>query len=480
MLCAALVTEVALAAPTLQSVAVTPAASAESALTSQLNVLFIALDDFRPEIGAYGVTDINTPNLDTLASQGMLFKRAYTQMATCSPSRTSLLTGLRPDTTKVQDLTTNFRTTIPTVVTLPQYFKSQGYASRGIGKVFHDGLNDSLSWDTGGYQDTSNHFPVPTGPDGKKLASSPIDQVDSMFADGEAADKAIAALQTLKGQKFFLAVGFKKPHLPFLAPRRYFDMYPASLMTLASNSSLPTGAPTFSTDNSGEVRTYSSIPAGPFSTSLQQSLKQGYYASASFVDAQVGRVLAELTSLGLADKTVVVVWGDHGWHLGEHGSWGKHTNFEVGTRSPLMIRVPGQTTAGTKAWALVEFVDVYPTVCALAGLPIPDNAAHGGYGMPGRSLAPLIQNASLASSTTKGSFSQWRRSGYTGHSIRTRHYRFTEWVKSGSASVYELYDHQTDDQENTNVANNASYASVRASLLTALHDGGAHPLPAGL
>jgi arylsulfatase A-like enzyme len=222
---------------------------------------------------------------------------------------------------------------------------------------------------------------------------------------------------------------------------------------------------------------YSGFPPAPQPLSERQAraVKRGYYAATSFTDAQIGRVLAELRRLGLEDKTLIVLWGDHGWHLGEHAQWTKHTNFEVATRSPLIFRVPGQLRVGTQSAALVEFVDVYPTVCELAGLPIPNKAAHGGFDLAGRSLVQFIQKPWLQSK--KGAFSQWSHDGYVGHSMRTDRYRFTEWVKTGVPKVYELYDHLIDPKENRNVAGQPAYRAVAAKLLKALKNGGNQDLP---
>ena len=441
-----------------------------------LNVLFISVDDLRPELGAYGAYAINTPSIDALAQEGVTFTRAYTQMSTCSPSRTSYMTGLRPDTTQVTNLKTHFRDTIPTVVTLPEYFKQYGYHTEGICKVYHNKLDDSQSW-TVPYKDAYGPG-APRGTDGKRLPFAAVDVAESKFADHGCATLAIDAIESAKDGPFFIAVGFKKPHLPFLAPPAYFDMYDKNAIPMATNPFRAAGAPSLAFENWSELRDYSGIPpAGQsFDEGLRRDLKRGYYASTSFVDAQVGRVLAALDAAGVSDKTIVVFLGDHGFHLGEQDDWGKHTNFEIGTRVPLIIRVP-DGTANQTTDAVVELVDLYPTIVELAGLAVPSAQQHGGYPLEGDSLAGFIDDPAAASS--RGAFSQWRRSGYVGHSIRTDRYRYTEWVRGGNRIV-ELYDHALDPDETVNVVSQAQYSSVVTLLSDALAAGGQQDLPAEL
>jgi len=446
---------------------------------SQRNVLFIAVDDLRPELGVYGVEGIKTPHIDALARQGTTFTRAYTQMATCSPSRTSLLTGLRPDTTRVTDLSTSFRDTVPTVVTLPQYFKEFGYATKGIGKVYHANLNDNLSWSLPFSSPFGSKQPV--GPDRKILPFAAVDQPVSQFTDGLAADAAIAAIRQLRNVPFFLAVGFRKPHLPFVAPLEFFDMYDKDAIPEATNPFRALGSPAIAFDNLGELKQYSGMANANLQVdeSLRRDLKRAYYAATSFIDAQIGRVLAELEYWGLSENTVIVLWGDHGWHLGEQGIWGKHTNFEVGTRVPLIIKAPGQP-ANQITSAIVELVDLYPTLCTLAGLPIPNAQEHGGYPLEGNSFVNAIRNPALKSK--RGALSQWRRGGYVGHSLRTDRYRFTEWVTTANVRnvIYELYDHSVDPAETINVVADFRYASILPDLKTALAAGGMVDLPSSL
>jgi iduronate 2-sulfatase len=294
--------------------------------------LFIAVDDSRPEVGVYGVTAVKTPNIDALSREGIRFTRAYTQMATCSPSRTSLLTGLRPDTTGVKDLTTHFRSVVPNVLTLPQWFKQNGYETQGICKIFPACLDDSASWSRpfkDGYGPAA-----PKAADGRTMAFAAFDRPDRDFGDYKCAEHAIDSINELRDAPFFIAVGFRKPHLPIIAPPEYFQLYNKASIPEAANPSRASAAPSFAFGDMQEFRNYSPVPeAGPFEESLRRDLKHGYYAATSFVDAQIGRVLEELERAGLSDNTLVVLWGDHGYHLGEQvpSGW-------IGFRAALIHR----------------------------------------------------------------------------------------------------------------------------------------------
>jgi iduronate 2-sulfatase len=471
------------------------------------NVLFIAVDDLRPEGGTFGPSPVKTPNIDALARRGTAFTRAYAQQAVCSPSRTSLLTGRRPDATRIYDLETHFRTTIPTVVTLPELFKRHGYHTEGLGKIYHDGLDDPQSWsvphwmpavpwrEAYGKRDTLEDVrrqrerllaegkplePVVLERDARtgtvlKLGAGPgvrgpswedPDVPDEALPDGELATKAIAALRAIRARPFFLAIGFAKPHLPFVAPRKYYDLYPSEGIQLAANPSPPQDVPAIAMHNSGELRQYPDVPkTGPIAEEQARALRRGYFASVSYVDAQIGRVLAELDRLGLRERTIVVLWGDHGWHLGEHGLWNKHTNFEVATRTPLIFSVPWQKRTGAATSALAELVDVYPTLCQLAGLPLPDD-------LEGTSLVPLLDDPRRA--VKRATFSQYPRPQQKamGYTIRTEQHRYTEWRTAAGAVVgVELYDHQTDPQENVNLAGRVSSQGVASQLSAQLKAG---------
>lgn len=433
---------------------------------SKPNVLFIAVDDLRPELGCYGVPIIKSPNIDRLAKQGRLFKRAYCQQAVCSPSRTSLLTGARPDATKVWDLVTHFRDAMPDVVTLPQHFKQNGYFVRGMGKIFHPGYDDPRSWsipwqtakaptyaNDGTQEPVDDDAPAASRVDGY-TKNGPAFQsaavADDYFRDGKVANMAVTALQGLakSDQPFFLAVGFAKPHLPFVAPKKYWDLYDPSKIPMAPNPHHPDNAPEYALTNSGELRNYPGMPrSGPITEPLARQLKHGYYAAVSYTDAQIGKLLDELDRLNLRRNTIVVLWGDHGWKLGEHGEWCKHSNVENDTNAPLLLSAPGMKSPGAQTNALVEFVDIYPTLAELAGLPLPSH-------LEGVSLKPLLDDPSRRFKSA--AFSQYPRGQrLMGYSMRTDRYRLTVWVRRNDPSKIEsteLYDHQTDPQENTNIA----------------------------
>ena len=453
------------------------------------NVLFIAVDDLKPQLNCYGETQIISPHLDRLAATGMTFTRTYCQQAVCSPSRTSLMTGLRPDSTQVYNLTTHFRKNVPDVVTLPQHFAQNGYATMGMGKIYHGGLNDKPSWNTpapkvGGAGYVSREVRADQAmrrKEGRKKGLKGVrlynytagpavenaDVPDNAYRDGGLADAATGALKTLAAgdRPFFLAVGFYKPHLPFNAPKRYWDLYERDKVPLARNPNAPTGAPRCAMHTFGELRSYQGVPKkGPVSDAQARELVHAYYACVSFVDAQIGKLLGQLESLGLRDDTVVIVWGDHGWHLGDHGLWCKHTNFESAARVPMILRVPGARSAGSTCDALTEFVDIYPTLCELAGLPLPSH-------VEGTSLAPLVQDPRRA--WKPAAFSQYPRGGgLMGYSMRTPQYRYTEWIRrGGKVEAMELYDHRTDPHENTNLAVLAEHAGALKRLSSQLHKG---------
>lgn len=472
-----------------------PAAGAD-----RLNVLMIAVDDLRPQLGCYGDPVVQSPAIDRLASRGMVFQRAYCQQAVCSPSRTSLLTGLRPDTTKVYDLETHFRGTIPNAVTLPEHFKKNGYHTQGLSKIYHGMLDDPQSWSVPHWKPGVPGYGKPetlaaieqkrkeraasdkqkktkvlernaSGVPLKTKRVAPLkgpawedpDVADNALPDGATADKAIEVLNQVKDKPFFLAVGFLKPHLPFVAPRKYFDLYSPGQIKTAANPQPPLGVPDIALTTWGELRGYDDIPAkGPLSDEKARELIRAYYAATSYTDAQIGRVLGELERLGLRDKTVVVLWGDHGWQLGEHGLWCKHTNFEDATHSLLVVSAPGGATAA-KTNALVEFVDIYPTLCELCDLPVPE-------GLEGRSMAPLLRSPERP--WKSAAFSQYPRGKVMGHSVRTDGYRYTEWAEPGKPPVgVELYDHQADPAENVNIAAKPEHADLVKQLAGRLHAG---------
>lgn len=461
-----------------------PAVGAE-----RLNVLFIAVDDWRPSGGAYGDATTKTPSIDRLASRGVTFRRAYCQQAVCSPSRTSLLTGRRPDTTRVYDLETHFRDTIPDVITLPQHFKASGYHVEGMGKIFHGGLDDPASWSVPHWTAKEPHY----GPEGQalmeqrrrdarakgavtkkamqRLRAFPTEApevADVALNDGAVASHAVERLAAIKDRPFFLAVGFSRPHLPFVAPKKYWDLYDRATLPLAPNPFPPKGAPAFAGTTWGELRVYDGIPAkGPLSVEQARELIHGYRAATSYMDAQVGRVLDALEASGVADRTVIVMWGDHGWKLGEHGLWCKQTNYENDTNAPLIIAAPGRAS-GKAARGLVEFVDIYPTLSALCELALPE-------GLEGASLIPLLDDPTVAGKAA--AFSQYPRmvpgvGRGMGHAMRTERYRMVSWAVPGKDfHAFELYDHETDPAENVNLADKPEHAETLKRLREQLEAG---------
>lgn len=453
----------------------------------KLNVLFIASDDMRPELGCYDAKHVHSPHLDRLAAQGTTFLQAYCQQAVCSPSRSSLMTGLRPDTLRVWDLSTHFRDKVPDVVTLSQQFKNHGYHAERLGKIYHTGhgnRDDVHSWSRSiKYPRGSRYGPEGTAHLKRLLAEARAKGIDlkdnklrprglpweapevadNQLTDGKNTDNAIKLMRELKDQPFFLAIGYLNPHLPFVAPKKYWDLYERKGIELAPNPYLPKGAPDFAMTTWGELRKYYDIPAtGPLSKAQALSMKHGYFAAISYVDAQVGRLLAELERLDLARKTIVIFWGDHGWKLGEHGGWCKHTNFELDARVPMIISDPRQKRQGQSTQALVEFVDIFPTLCDLASLPKPK-------GLEGLSMAPLLDNPNLP--WKSAAFSQYPRSSkgrrLMGYSMRTERYRFTRWQLCSDPQrvvALELYDHANDPQENVNIATDAAHRNLIEKL----------------
>jgi iduronate 2-sulfatase len=459
----------------LASMAATAAGPVQAA-NKPMNVLFIAVDDLRPELGCYGASHVQSPHIDRLASQGTLFNRAYCQQAVCSPSRTSLMTGRRPDSTRVWDLETNFRDTIPDVVTLSQQFMRHGYHAESMGKIYHGRtrLNDPQSWSVDAWFPNNPAYQTGEGQaifknrgDRNGLPVEAPDVPDNALQDGATADRAVQALRRLKDQPFFLATGFFKPHLPFVAPKKYFDLYNRADIEPADNPLPPKDSPEWAWAKWGELRKYWGMPQeGPVSDAQARELIHGYQACVSYTDAQIGRVISELDRLGLRDNTVIVLWGDHGWQLGDHGWWCKHTNYETSAHAPLIISVPGQQPGVTNA--LVEFVDIYPTLCEVCGIPLPE-------GLEGDSFQPLVEDPEHPWKTA--AFSQYPRSipgigRGMGYSMRTDWYRFTEWSAPGNDfRAYELYDHQRDSQEDVNIAGHSANAELVKQLTRQLHAG---------
>ncbi|WP_257669265.1 sulfatase [Parapedobacter tibetensis] len=446
------------------------------------NVLFIAVDDLRPQLGCYGDAVAITPNIDRLANRGVVFNHAYCQQAVCAPSRASVLTGRRPDATKVWDLQTHFRQALPDVVTLPQHFKQHGYDVRGVGKIYHDpkSAQDPVSWstppvlavtdDAGGKYVLSENLVSKTS--WKAAATESADVPDSAYVDGRVCNAAIAAIRELKDTSFFLAVGFRRPHLPFSAPKKYWDLYDDSQIPKPSRTDPPGHAPEIALHDGVELRGYTDIPdMGPLSDEQIHQLRHGYYASISFIDAQIGNLLDELARQGLLDNTIIVLWSDHGFHLGELGLWCKTTNFELDTRVPLIISAPDHSGNGMHTDAVVELVDLYPTLSELADLPVSGD-------LGGASLAPLLADPDRRWKSV--AFSQFPRPwmykdtpDVMGYSVRSPDFRYTEWRNMNDASVMatELYSYDGEGIETENLAGRTEYKKALRKMRTMLRKG---------
>jgi arylsulfatase A-like enzyme len=478
------------------------------------NVLFIAVDDLKPMLSCYGESQMITPNIDRLAKMGTVFMNNYCQQAVCAPTRASLLTGQRPDYTRIWDLKTQLRDMVPNVVTLPQYFKENGYTTATIGKMFDqrsvDKGMDVPSWTipavsygkfpsnyAAGFEKPVNGYQLPetkakiakieadaksrglTGTElteflanNKGPAVESADVPDDAYMDGVVAKNAIEMLgKFAKDEKpFFYAVGFVKPHLPFISPKKYWDLYDRSKIKISGVQRMPVGAPDYAAQNSGEL--YNGYFSSNFerfdskatsqSEAIQRELIHGYYASVSYMDAQVGKLLDELKKQGLDKNTIIVLWGDHGWHLGDHRLWCKHDNYEQATKAPLIIASPA-FKGDQKAQGLSEFVDIFPTLTEMAGLKIPSDLA-------GKSLVPVLKNPKIElKSFTQ---SQYPRKGdkMMGYTIRTKRYRYVAWYEQNYRSTIisstakpvavELYDYEKDALETENLASKTAYKAV--------------------
>ncbi len=422
----------------------------------QYNVLFIVVDDLRPLLGCYGHTEMHTPNIDRLAERGTLFNRAYCQNPLCSPSRTSIFTGLRPKTIGVTDNRTFFRTAMPDVVTLPQHFKTHGYHTQSIGKVAHIPTlqDDQYSWSTPSWRPQWIPFDHETTPSWQAL-----DVEDDALRDGKTAKRAIEMLEQVKNQQFFLAVGFYKPHLPYNAPKQYFELYENTTFDLSAISRGETSEIT--PPHWNEARPFEDIPDGiaPLSYDKILELTRAYAAATSYTDAQVGRVLNQLDALGLTENTVIVFCGDHGYNLGENGTWGKNVIVEASLRSPLIVSVPGQELLGTQSDALVELVDIFPTLCDTCEIPILPE-------LEGLSMLPVIEEPMRPWKTA--AFSQRNY----GASIRTERYRYTEFQKQR-----ELYDYSLDPNSDFNIAHLPENEELVEHLRERLRAGWQEALP---
>ncbi len=437
--------------------------------TKPLNVLFIASDDLTQAIACYGDPIAVTPNLDRLSEMGVRFDNAYCQIPLCNPTRASLLTGLRPDTLKVYDLTRHFRDEKPDVVTLPQLFRINGYKSMRVGKLYHygvphqigtNGLDDSASWDEvvnpKGRDTEEEHLITnlePHRPISAALSWLAAEGTDEEQTDGMIATEAIRLMGENRRRPFFLGVGFFRPHTPFVAPKKYWDLYPLEKIQMPY-------APEDDRADIPKVAFAHNCPIPNYGLDEADVIKakQAYYANVSFVDAQVGRLLDALESMNLMERTIIVFWSDHGYHLGEHqGIWQKRCLFEESASAPMIFYAPGARGNGIASQEIVEFLDLYPTVAELCGLRAPDE-------IEGKSIVPLLENPKKP---WRGeAFTQTLRPGdglpVMGASIRTDRWRYTEWDEGQQG--LELYDHAQDPGEFTNLANDPAYESVVRTL----------------
>lgn len=481
------------------------------------NVLFIAIDDLKPMLGAYGDTTVHTPNMDRLAARGTVFLNNHCQQAVCGPARASLLTGLYPDQIRAWGFERQMRDAPFEVLTLPQHFKNQGYYTVGISKIFDyrnvDPYRDSLSWSEPAFplteEELTPHYAEGYGPlmgyfyrsemvknkqdslvqANPEIAARPepylhkvikpatecLDVPDDAYKDGVFANRAVDYLKQLskRDQPFFLAVGFERPHLPYTAPEKYWDLYERDEIALAPFQEHARDDVDFAYTNSGSIKSYSDESGnfiykklgkgGRLTEAEQRKLLHGYMASVSYIDAQVGKVLQAVEGLGLKENTIVVLWGDHGYHLYGHGMWGKSTNFEQGTRSPMIISAPGIAPGRTPV--ATEFTDLFPTLCELSGVEVPPH-------LSGQTLVGLMKGNEQS---VKGyAISQFQRDEKMGYAIRDGRYRYVEWVAEGrhvnpearldEVVATQLFDYKTDPLETINLAGQPEYAEVENEL----------------
>ena len=445
------------------------AVSAADKPGSPPNILLIMIDDLRPQLGCFGEPQMISPNIDRLAAEGTLFERAYVQVPVCGASRASMMTGLRPEPERFINYDAWASKDAPGIPDWPSWFKAHGYETYSMGKIYHHAEDNRDSWTQLGdplitkgqnndyvleesrrLKDADNMYPSWGG----GLSYEAADVPDDEYFQGQLTNAAIARLRAIKasGKSSLLAVGFTKPHLPFVAPKKYWDLYDRSKLVPAPNMFRPVDAPDESMHEFNELRHYRDIPKqGPLSPELALTLQHGYYASVSFTDALVGRVLAELDRLGMRDNTIVLLMGDHGWQLGGHGLWCKHSLFETSLHTPLLVRAPGYP-AGGRATGMVEFIDIYPTLCELAGVPAPGH-------LDGKSFTPLLRDGDQP--WKEAVFSRYVR----GDSVKTDAARYTEWTdQTGRKMASMLYDHIADPSENVNIVGTPDGANLADRL----------------
>ena len=465
----------------------------------KLNVLFISIDDLRPDLGVYGNKYIKTPNIDQLASQGMTFRRTYCQAAVCAPSRASLMTGVRPNTNQVWHLGDKFREINPDIITMPQHFKKFGYHTVNIGKIFHNYMPDSISWDEPDLRPSRYLRPDWLKRDGEtfyvnketqrkqKIKRDSLiklrpnyyadgwnngpawemeDVHDTMYYDGAQTKLALKTLSRIskREEPFYMALGFFRPHLPFAVPKKYWDLYDLNSIPMANNPFIPINSPVMSMNSMYELRGYNGFSHLQHPTinvigeDTARILKHGYYASVSYVDAQIGKLIQHLKDLDIYDQTIIIIWGDHGWKLGEHNSWCKQSNYNIDIHVPMIVYSPNQKNRGKQTFAITELVDIFPSLCEMSGIEVPDY-------MEGTSFVPLLENPDKE--WKAAAFSQFHRrpkvtpdkKRYMGYSIQTKRYHYIEWFywnnetkEKGEYVTNELYDHETDLDENKNIA----------------------------
>lgn len=432
------------------------------------NILFIAVDDLRPELGCYGNRIIKSPNIDRLAAESVIFSRAYCNVPVSGASRASLLTGTRPTSYRFLNFEAWAERDYPEAITIPEHFRNNGYYTVTLSKVFHNEGDSHNGWDEEWRPSGEGTWRNYIEEDNLALDTlikrgmpfEAADTHDTSYFDGKTAQKALGYLRKFKdsGESFFLAVGFLKPHLPFNAPKKYWDLYDPSDIGIAENPEPPLDAPRQAIHNWGELRNYYSIPEkGPLTDSAANKLRHGYYACVSYTDAQIGLLLDELEKSGMADNTIVVLWGDHGWNLGEHGLWCKHCNFNTSLNAPLMFRVPG-LTRGKVNNSITEFIDIYPTLCELSGLSLPGH-------LEGQSLVSRLRRPGR----TEKDFAVSKFNN--GLTLIEDNLFYTEWISSTDSTVARmLYDHNNDPGENKNLSGSDSYSGLVPSLSARLRE----------
>ena len=453
-----------------------------AAKSDRPNILMIAVDDLRTELGCYGKSHIISPNIDRLAASGLRFDRAYCMVPTCGASRASLFSGRRPSPSRFVSYTARIDEDSPQSVGLHQHLKQAGYRTASLGKILHYPADQSDGWTESpwrpnrsepaitdpilGWTEPANINALLKQSRNKRLPFASFDTEDDALGDGKVANEAVRRIKIYAkdGEPFFLAVGFFKPHLPFNAPKKYWELYDDLEIDLPDNYYPPEDAPEEAIHNFGELRNYWGVPKkGPVSDAMARTLIRGYYACVSYTDAQIGKVLDALESEGLSNKTIIILWGDHGWNLGEHTLWCKHCTFENAMQAPLIIRSPNHLSSnnGVATRTLAEFIDIYPALCELAGVAPPQE-------LDGRSLVPVLENPK---DPGKGFAIGRFRNGDT---IRTNKWRYTEYASTDSAGNLKivarmLYDHDRDPEENRNLAELSEYRGIVAELSNRLN-----------